>query len=81
MLVNASVSAMWPSSWGFRGGPWRCASKTPSGGRSSAEIQRVRLDKAKHLLAETEWPLAKVAESVGCTDASYLHQIFKRSSA
>jgi LacI family transcriptional regulator len=48
-------------------------------GRSlNAEIQRVRLEKAKIMLAETEWPLAKVAASTGYTDASYLHQIFKR---
>lgn len=48
-------------------------------GRSlNAEIQRVRLEKAKIMLAETEWSLAKVAESAGYTDASYLHQIFKR---
>jgi LacI family transcriptional regulator len=48
-------------------------------GRSlNAEIQRVRLERAKIMLAETEWPLAKVAEATGYTDASYLHQIFKR---
>ena len=48
-------------------------------GRSmNAEIQRVRLEKAKLVLAETDWPLAKVAETAGYTDSSYMYQIFKR---
>jgi LacI family transcriptional regulator len=47
-------------------------------GRSlNAEIQRVRMEKVKQLLSETDWPLAKVAESAGYTDCSYLHQVFK----
>jgi LacI family transcriptional regulator len=48
-------------------------------GRSlNDEIQRLRLEKAKQLLSETDWPLSKVAELAGYADCSYLHQIFKR---
>jgi LacI family transcriptional regulator len=48
-------------------------------GRSvHAEIQRMHLDKAKRILAETDWPITKVAAVAGYNDSSYLHQVFNR---
>lgn len=42
------------------------------------EIQRVRLDRARRLLLESELPIPKVAESAGFGSASYLGQVFHR---
>ena len=50
-------------------------------GRSPKEqILRVRLDRAKRLLAETEFPLPVVAEKVGFAHPEYLSVIFKRKT-
>lgn len=44
-----------------------------------AEIQRVRLDRAKQLLTETDFPIPKVAEATGYGSASYLGQVFRQA--
>ena len=48
-------------------------------GRSiHTEIQRTRLERAKHLLLETDLPLPRVARSCGFGSASYLAAVFRR---
>jgi LacI family transcriptional regulator len=42
------------------------------------EIVRVRLERAKQLLAESELTLTDVAEQVGFATASYLCQVFRK---
>ena len=42
------------------------------------EVQRIHLEKAKHLLVETDWSIAKIAESTGYNSASYLNVVFQR---
>jgi LacI family transcriptional regulator, galactose operon repressor len=50
-------------------------------GRSpKEEILRVRLNRAKQLLAETDFPLALVAEKVGLEHTEYLSVIFKKKT-
>lgn len=43
-----------------------------------AEIQRVRLNQAKRLLEETDYPIPVVAEAAGYSSASYMIQVFRR---
>ena len=43
-----------------------------------AEIRRVRLKRIKHLLAETDWPLARIARATGFDSADYMMVQFKR---
>jgi len=46
-------------------------------GRSpKAEVIRLRLERAKELLRETDWPLAEIAEKTGFTHGEYLHTVF-----
>ncbi len=48
-------------------------------GRSiHAELQRVRLDRARRFLLETDLPISKIAESVGYATACYFVQVFRR---
>ncbi|MBI1375568.1 MAG: AraC family transcriptional regulator [Phycisphaera sp.] len=48
-------------------------------GRSpKAEILRVQIDKAKLLLSETDFKLARIAELAGFKHAEYLNSLFKR---
>jgi LacI family transcriptional regulator len=42
-----------------------------------AELQRVRLERARRFLVETDIPIPKVAESVGYRTASYFIQVFR----
>jgi LacI family transcriptional regulator len=42
------------------------------------EILRVRLNRAKQLLAETDFPLPIIAEKIGLEHAEYLSRIFKK---
>jgi LacI family transcriptional regulator len=44
----------------------------------SEELQRVRLDRAKRLLLETDLPIPNVAEASGFASPSYLAQVFRR---
>ncbi|MHB8901401.1 MAG: XylR family transcriptional regulator [Thermoguttaceae bacterium] len=44
-----------------------------------AEIQRVRLERARQLLTETDLPIPKIAEATGYGSASYLGQVFRQS--
>lgn len=44
-----------------------------------AELQRLRLERAKRLLLETDLPVPKVAESAGYANASYLAQVFRQA--
>src|SRR5207249_885885 len=43
-----------------------------------AELQRVRLERAKRLLLETDLSLAKVAGAAGYSSESYLTQVFRQ---
>lgn len=48
-------------------------------GRSpQEEIRQVRLKRVKQLLAETDWPLARIAEATGYEHPEYLMVQFKR---
>jgi LacI family transcriptional regulator len=50
-------------------------------GRSpKEEILRVRLNRARQLLSETEFPLAVIAEKVGLEHPEYLNVIFKKKT-
>jgi LacI family transcriptional regulator len=42
------------------------------------EIRRVRLDRARRLLVETDLPIPRVAASSGFRDASYLARVFQK---
>ena len=42
------------------------------------EMQRTRLEKAKRLLTETDWSIAKIAASTGYSSGSYLNVLFQR---
>jgi len=42
-----------------------------------AEIQRLRLDRVKQLLVQTDWPLKRVANSSGFTYAEHMHAVFR----
>jgi LacI family transcriptional regulator len=41
-----------------------------------AEVQRLRLERVKALLAETDWPLDRIASKTGYNHGEYLHAIF-----
>ena len=43
------------------------------------ELQRVRLERAKRLLLETDLPIPSVAEAAGFASPSYLGQVFRRT--
>ena len=48
-------------------------------GRSiNSEIQNAHFRRAKELLLETDYPIARVAEMAGYKSASYMGQIFRR---
>jgi LacI family transcriptional regulator len=50
-------------------------------GRSpKAEVIRLRIERAKELLHETDWPLAEIAEKTGFTHGEYLHAVFTRKT-
>ena len=42
----------------------------------AAFIRRLRLEKARALLRETDWPLARIAEATGFADAAHLARSF-----
>jgi LacI family transcriptional regulator len=44
------------------------------------EIQRLRFDQAKNLLASTELPLARISERLGFHQPAYLSAVFKRET-
>lgn len=43
------------------------------------ELQRVRIERAKRLLRETDLPIARVASAAGFASPSYLAQVFRQS--
>jgi LacI family transcriptional regulator len=50
-------------------------------GRSpKAEMLRLRLERAKELLMETNWTLAQIAEKTGFKYAEYLHVMFTQKT-
>jgi len=50
-------------------------------GRSPAEeIRRVRLERARQLLADTDWPVPQVATASGFTSREYLAYAFKQAT-
>ena len=52
----------------------------PAVGRTlHAELQRVRLERAKRLLIETDLPVPAVAQAAGYSTACYFIQVFRRA--
>jgi len=50
-------------------------------GRSpKAEVTRLRIQRAKELLRETDWTLAEIAERTGYKHAEYLHAVFSQQT-
>lgn len=50
-------------------------------GRSpKAEVLRLRLERAKRLLTETDWSLAQIAEKTGFNYGEYLHTVFAQKN-
>jgi LacI family transcriptional regulator len=50
-------------------------------GRSpAAEIRRIRIEKAKHLMDSTNLPLSRIAERSGFHDVSFLGKSFRRET-
>lgn len=50
-------------------------------GRSpKAEVLRLRLERVKQLLMDTDWNLAQIAESAGFNYAEYLHAVFTQKT-
>ncbi|MES1180815.1 MAG: helix-turn-helix transcriptional regulator, partial [Verrucomicrobiota bacterium] len=48
-------------------------------GRSpKAEVLRLRLERVKQLLTDTDWNLAHIAEKTGFNYGEYLHTVFTR---
>jgi len=45
-----------------------------------AEIHRARLDRVKTLLAQTDWPLKKIAAASGFTYAEHMHSVFRKET-
>jgi LacI family transcriptional regulator len=43
------------------------------------ELERIRLERAKRLLLETDHPITRVAEAAGFNSPSYLAQVFRRN--
>ena len=43
----------------------------------AAFVRRLRLEKARALLRETDWPLARIAEATGFADAAHLARSFR----
>jgi LacI family transcriptional regulator len=41
------------------------------------ELRTARLEQAKKLLLDTDWPMARVAKAAGLTSASYLNHVFR----
>jgi LacI family transcriptional regulator len=50
-------------------------------GRSpKAEVLRLRLEKAKQLLTDTDWNLSQIAEKTGFNYGEYLHTVFTQKT-
>ena len=49
---------------------------TQVGRPPKAEVIRMRLERVKQLLLETNWPLAEIADKTGFSHAEYLHRVF-----
>ena len=45
-----------------------------------AEIHRVRLERVKTLLAQTDWSLKKIAAASGFTYAEHMHSVFRKQT-
>lgn len=41
-------------------------------------ITRIRIEQAQHLLKETDWKIARIAQHVGLNDPRYFNAVFKR---
>ncbi len=57
----------------------RFAFARPSAGPIREELERIRLERAKRLLLETDHPIPRVAEAAGFASPSYLAQVFRKS--
>lgn len=54
--------------------------KKETGQTFSEYLQHVRIDKAKEMLRETDWPVARVCEEVGYADLKYFTGVFKKAT-
>lgn len=45
-----------------------------------AELLRLRIERVKELLADTDWPLAQISERTGFKHSEYLHTIFTQKT-
>ncbi len=45
-----------------------------------AELLRLRLERVKELLADTDWPLAQISERTGFKHSEYLHTVFTQKT-
>jgi len=43
-------------------------------------VLRLRLERVKALLADTDWPLAQIAERTGFNYGEYLHTVFTQKT-
>ena len=57
----------------------RCIFKKETAMTVNEYITKIRLDKVKEMLRNTEYKLSHIAEMVGYNDASYLSKIFKKN--
>ncbi|HEV2454711.1 MAG TPA: XylR family transcriptional regulator [Verrucomicrobiae bacterium] len=45
-----------------------------------AEVLRLRIERVKELLADTDWPLAQISERTGFKHSEYLHTVFTQKT-
>jgi LacI family transcriptional regulator len=45
-----------------------------------AELLRLRIERVKELLADTDWPLAQISERTGFKHSEYLHTVFTQKT-
>ena len=53
---------------------------TQMGRSPKAEVLRLRLERVKQLLTDTDWSLAQIAEKTGFNYGEYLHTVFTRKA-
>jgi LacI family transcriptional regulator len=54
--------------------------KAATGRTVREELERLRIERVRRLLTETDWPLDRLATAAGFASASYLAQAFRRST-
>lgn len=54
--------------------------RTYRGGKVTADVEKVRIMKAKKLLENTSADIGTIAESVGYSDLQYFYRVFKKNT-